>query len=81
MKISKKFKANFENSINIEGIDNQLLIGHMNSKLKSPCSLKNGENSENNLVAASLHIFDMHILLGMQSSWREQKALVIRSLF
>lgn len=76
-KICKKLKINFDSEICLGIKPNQLLIDHLNYKLATPCSHKN--NHIHNEMA-SMQLFDMNILLGMHTTWREQKTLVIRSL-
>jgi hypothetical protein len=59
-------------------------VSHCEIAPAPPGSLSLGVNSPRESVSAresvTLHIFDMHLLLGMQASWREQKALVIGGL-
>ncbi len=77
-KIRKSMRPSLEKGISMEIKPNNLLNGHLLRKLRTPCSSKNKSEKESNSV--SLHIFDMHILLGIQTTWREQKTLVIRGL-
>lgn len=77
-KIRKNMRPSLEKGISMEIKPNNLLNGHLLRKLRTPCSSKNKSEKESNSV--SLHIFDMHILLGIQTTWREQKTLVIRGL-
>jgi hypothetical protein len=75
-RIRKSMRPSTEKGVSMEIKTNNLLNGHLLSKLRTPCSSKGKAEKE----SVSLHIFDMHILLGIQTTWREQKTLVIRGL-
>ena len=72
MKMLTEFK------VNPEIIPNELLIDHLRTKTKAPVSLKQSQREEQHQLSTEL--FDMHILLGIETTWREQKAVVIRGM-